>query len=111
MLPCFAFSLTLSEESLLIFYILTHAIVKNEGILELNAMDTTGTTVDYSGWNRKRLLYFQQEVDYYANEIDKNNFKNLQLIASTRGNLKIPEEQIAKGVYLQLQQIITSCLD
>ena len=49
MLPCFAFSLTLSEESLLIFYILTHTIIKNEGILELNVMDTTGTTVDYSG--------------------------------------------------------------
>lgn len=49
MLPCFVFSLTLSEEFLLIFYILTHTIVKNEGILELNVMDTTGTTVDYSG--------------------------------------------------------------
>ena len=34
-------------------------------------------------------MYFQLEVDYYANEANKNKYKNFQLIASTKNNLKI----------------------
>ena len=33
------------------------------------------------------------------------------MIASTKSNLKIAEEQIAKGVYLKKQTFIPSCLD
>ena len=35
------------------------------------------------------LMYFQLEVDYYSNEANKNKYKNVQLIASTKNNLKI----------------------
>ena len=34
-------------------------------------------------------MYFQLEVDYYSNEVNKNKYKNVQLIASTKNNLKI----------------------
>ena len=34
-------------------------------------------------------MYFQLEVDYYCNEANKNKYKNVQLIASTKNNLKI----------------------
>ena len=34
-------------------------------------------------------MYFQLEVDYYSNEANKNKYKNVQLIASTKNNLKI----------------------
>ena len=34
-------------------------------------------------------MYFQLEVDYYSNEDNKNKYKNVQLIASTKNNLKI----------------------
>ena len=34
-------------------------------------------------------MYFQLEVDYYSNETNKNKYKNVQLIASTKNNLKI----------------------
>ena len=34
-------------------------------------------------------MYFQLEVDYYSNEANKNKHKNVQLIASTKNNLKI----------------------
>ena len=34
-------------------------------------------------------MYFQTEVDYYSNEANKNKYKNIQLIASTKNNLKI----------------------
>ena len=33
-------------------------------------------------------MYFQLEVDYYSNEAKKNKYKNVQLIASTKSNLK-----------------------
>ena len=33
-------------------------------------------------------MYFQLEVDY-SNEANKNKYKNVQLIASTKNNLKI----------------------
>ena len=32
-------------------------------------------------------MYFQLEVDYY-NEASKNKYRNIQLIASTKNNLK-----------------------
>ena len=34
-------------------------------------------------------MYFQVEVDYYSNESNKNKYKDVQLIASTKTNLKI----------------------
>ena len=37
--------------------------------------------------------------------------KNFQLIASTKNNLKIPEGQIVRGMYLQRQLVILCCLD
>ena len=36
--------------------------------------------------------------------------ENFQLIASTKNNLKIPEEQIVQDIYLQRQLIILRCL-
>ena len=41
-------------------------------------------------------MYFQPEVDYYSNEANKN----FQLIASTKNNLKIAEDQIVQGITL-----------
>ena len=34
-------------------------------------------------------MYFQLEVDYYFNEANKSKYKNIQLIASTKNNLKV----------------------
>ena len=34
-------------------------------------------------------MCFQLEVDYYSNEVNKNKYKNVQLIVSTKINLKI----------------------
>ena len=34
-------------------------------------------------------MYLQLEVYYYSNEANKNRYKNIQLIASTKNNLKI----------------------
>ena len=34
-------------------------------------------------------MYFQLDVVYYCNEANKNKYKNFQLIASTKNNLKI----------------------
>ena len=34
-------------------------------------------------------MYFQLEVCCYSNEANKNKYKNVQLIASTKNNLKI----------------------
>ena len=45
-------------------------------------------------------MYFQLEVDYYSNEANKNKYKNFQLIASTKNNLKIAEEQIIQGIVI-----------
>ena len=53
-----------------------------------------------SGWNKNRLVYFQLEVDYYSNEANKSKYKNFQLIASTKNNSKIGEEQIVQGIVL-----------
>ena len=45
-------------------------------------------------------MYCQLEVDYYSNEANKTKYKNFQLIASTKNNLKIAEEQIVQGIVL-----------
>ena len=45
-------------------------------------------------------MYFQLEVDHYSNEANKNKYKNFQLIASTRNNLKIADKQIVQGIVL-----------
>ena len=45
-------------------------------------------------------MYFQQEVDYYSNEANKNKYTNFQLIASIKNNLKIAENQIVHGIVL-----------
>ena len=50
-------------------------------------------------------MYFQLEVDYYSNEANKNKYKNFQLIASTKSNLKIAEEQIVQSIVL----VTTTC--
>ena len=34
-------------------------------------------------------MYFQLEVNYYSDEANKNKYKNIQLIASTKNDLKI----------------------
>ena len=47
-------------------------------------------------------MYFQLEVDYYSNEVNKSKYKNFQLKASTKNNLKIAEEQIVQGVLLAM---------
>ena len=39
-------------------------------------------------------MYFQLEVNYYFNEVNK------KLITSTKNNLKIAEEQIVQGFVL-----------
>ena len=45
-------------------------------------------------------MSFQLEIDYYSKEANKNKYKNFQLIASTKSNLKVAEEQIAHGIAL-----------
>ena len=56
-------------------------------------------------------MYFQLEVDYYSNEANINKYKNLQLIASTKNNLKIVEEQIVQGIVLATTTCHTSLLE
>ena len=56
-------------------------------------------------------MYFQLEVDYYSNEANTNKYKNLQLIASTKNNLKIVEEQIVQGIVLATTTCHTSLLE
>ena len=45
-------------------------------------------------------MYFQPEFDFYSSEANKNKYKNFQLIASTKNNLKIAKEQIVQGIVL-----------
>ena len=45
-------------------------------------------------------MYFQLEVDYCSNEANKNKYTNFQLIASTKNNLKMAEDQIVQGIVL-----------
>ena len=47
-------------------------------------------------------MYFQLEVDYYSKYANKNKYKNFQLIASTKNNLKMAEEQIVQGNVLAM---------
>ena len=56
-------------------------------------------------------MYFQLEVDYYSNEANKNKYKNFQLIASTRNNLKIADKQIVQGIVLATTTCHTLLLD
>ena len=45
-------------------------------------------------------MHFQLEVNCYSNEANKNKYANFQLIASTKNNLKIVEDQIVQGIVL-----------
>ena len=56
-------------------------------------------------------MYFQLKVDYYSNEANKNKYKTFQLIASTKNNLKIAEDQIVQDIVLARQLVILCCLD
>ena len=56
--------------------------------------------LNYSGKNRNRLVYFQLEVDNYSKQANMNKHKNFQLIASSKNNLKIDEEQIVQSIVL-----------
>ena len=42
-------------------------------------------------------MCFQLEVDYYSNEANKNKYKNISLIASTKNNLKIATDCTGHG--------------
>ena len=57
-------------------------------------------------------MYFQLEVDYYSNEANKNKYKNVQLIASTKNNLKIATDCTCNDnlSYLLLGLQSTFCL-
>ena len=43
-------------------------------------------------------MYFQLKVYYYSNEANKNKYKNVQLIVSTKNNTKQPK--IVRGIVL-----------
>ena len=43
-------------------------------------------------------MHFQLEVYYYSNEANKNKYKNVQFIASTKNNFKIATD--SKGIVL-----------
>ena len=45
-------------------------------------------------------MFFQLGVHFYSNEANKNKYKNLQLIASTKNSLKIAEEEIVQSIVL-----------
>ena len=45
-------------------------------------------------------MHFQLEVDCYSNKTNKNKYKNFELIASTKNNLKTAEQQIVQGIAL-----------
>ena len=47
-------------------------------------------------------MYFQLEDDDYSNEANKNKYKNFQLIASTKNNLKIAEKPIVQDIVLAM---------
>ena len=65
---------------------------------------------NYSGLNRKRLVYFQLEVSTILMKLTKIN-KSFQFIASRKNNLKIPEKQIVQDIYVLRQLVILCCLD
>ena len=75
-------------------------------------MCTTCITLDYLfRIKQKSLWYFQLKVDCYSNKINKNKYKNFQLIASTKINFKTAKEQITQGVYLYRQLLIPCCFN
>ena len=45
-------------------------------------------------------MYFRLEVGYYSDEAKKSKYTNYQLIASTKKNLIIAEDQIVQGIVL-----------
>ena len=53
-------------------------------------------------------MYFQLKVDYYSNEANKNKYKNVQLIASTKNNLKIATDCTGHSLYLQQLVILVA---
>ena len=55
-------------------------------------------------------LNFYLEVGYYSNEVNKNKYKNFQLIVSTKNNLKIAEEQIVQDIVFTTTTFHTSLL-
>ena len=46
------------------------------------------------------MLYFQLEVDYYSNEINKSKYQNFQLMTSTKINFKDSRKVDWTGCYL-----------
>ena len=48
------------------------------------------------------LMYFQLEVNYYSNEVNKSKYTNFQLIASINTNLKIAEDHVVQGIVLAM---------
>ena len=94
------------------FYMPTGTMVKNESISELTSICKCNVYYLYNSRlpNRNGSLYFQLQVVYYSNKTKKNKYKNVQLMASTKNNLKIAEEQIAQGVHLQRQILKHCCL-
>ena len=47
-------------------------------------------------------MYFQLEVNYYSNEVNKSKYTNFQLIASINTNLKIAEDHVVQGIVLAM---------
>ena len=45
-------------------------------------------------------MHFKLEVEYCSNEANIDKYKNFQLMASTKNNLKITEEQIVQTTVL-----------
>ena len=56
-------------------------------------------------------MYLQLEEGYSSNEANKNKYKNFQLIASSRSNLKKAEEQIVQGIVIATTTCHAFCLD
>ena len=54
-------------------------------------------------------MYFQLEVDYCSNEANKNKYKNVQLIGSTKNNLE-DSCRLYMALYLQPQLATLCCL-
>ena len=80
----------MGQESLLIFHILTHTMVKSDSISEskyvkLICRVTACIIVDYLfSIKQKKSWYFQRKVDYYFKKTNKKKKKNFQFIASTK---------------------------
>ena len=55
-------------------------------------------------------MYFQLEVDCYSNEANKNKYKNVQLIASTKKSLKIATDYFVAWTSKYFLAWACSCL-